>query len=67
MEVEEFVIDWVIRNYEACPKLAIEQGIVYRHFAASMHSMGRKQGLNPVILSNCFRLVSVTACDLLGF
>ncbi|XP_066987910.1 AT-rich interactive domain-containing protein 2 isoform X4 [Macrobrachium rosenbergii] len=56
-EVEEFVIDWVRKNYEANAGNAIEQAIVYRHFAASMHAMGRKQGLNPVLLSNCVRKV----------
>ncbi|XP_045616327.1 AT-rich interactive domain-containing protein 2 isoform X2 [Procambarus clarkii] len=56
-EVEEFVKEWVMKNYEACNGNAIEQAIVYRHFAASMHSMGRKQGLNPVLLSNCVRKV----------
>ncbi|XP_053634766.2 AT-rich interactive domain-containing protein 2 isoform X2 [Cherax quadricarinatus] len=56
-EVEEFVKEWVMKNYEACQGNAIEQAIVYRHFAASMHSMGRKQGLNPVLLSNCVRKV----------
>ncbi|XP_042232788.1 AT-rich interactive domain-containing protein 2-like isoform X3 [Homarus americanus] len=56
-EVEDFVKDWVTKNYEACHGNAIEQAIVYRHFAASMHSMGRKQGLNPVLLSNCVRKV----------
>ena len=54
-EVEEFVKDWVTKNYEAAPGNAIEQAIVYRHFAASMQSLGRKQGLNPVLLSNCVR------------
>ncbi|KAK8380012.1 hypothetical protein O3P69_016577 [Scylla paramamosain] len=56
-EVEEFVKDWVTKNYEAAPGNAIEQAIVYRHFAASMQSLGRKQGLNPVLLSNCVRKV----------
>ncbi|XP_068209039.1 AT-rich interactive domain-containing protein 2 isoform X2 [Palaemon carinicauda] len=56
-EVEEFVIDWVKKNYEANAGNAIEQAIVYRHFAASMQAMGRKQGLNPVLLSNCVRKV----------
>lgn len=55
MEVEEFVTSWVIKNYDSCPTNAIEQAIVYRHFAASMHALGRKQGLNPVLLSNCVR------------
>ncbi|KAG0703709.1 hypothetical protein GWK47_002767 [Chionoecetes opilio] len=54
-EVEEFVKEWVTKNYEAAPGNAIEQAIVYRHFAASMQSLGRKQGLNPVLLSNCVR------------
>lgn len=54
-DVEEFVKDWVTKNYEAAPGNAIEQAIVYRHFAASMQSLGRKQGLNPVLLSNCVR------------
>ncbi|XP_050715560.1 AT-rich interactive domain-containing protein 2-like isoform X7 [Eriocheir sinensis] len=56
-DVEEFVKDWVTKNYEAAPGNAIEQAIVYRHFAASMQSLGRKQGLNPVLLSNCVRKV----------
>ncbi|KAK3881656.1 hypothetical protein Pcinc_013904 [Petrolisthes cinctipes] len=56
-DVEELVKEWVTKNYEACPGNAIEQAIVYRHFAASMHSAGRKQGLNPVLLSNCVRKV----------
>lgn len=54
-DVEEFVKDWVTKNYEASPGNAIKQAIVYRHFAASMQSLGRKQGLNPVLLSNCVR------------
>ena len=54
-ELEEFVMDWVLKNYEASPGNAIEQAIVYRHFAAAMHALGRKQGLNPVLLSNCVR------------
>lgn len=48
-------MEWVTKNYEAAPGKAIEQAIVYRHFAASMQSLGRKQGLNPVLLSNCVR------------
>ncbi|XP_063609175.1 AT-rich interactive domain-containing protein 2-like isoform X2 [Penaeus indicus] len=56
-DVEEFVMEWVTKNYEAAPGKAIEQAIVYRHFAASMQSLGRKQGLNPVLLSNCVRKV----------
>lgn len=56
-EVEEFVKQWVLQNYEGCPSNAIEQAIVYRHFAAAMHALGKKQGLNPVLLSNCVRKV----------
>ncbi|CAL4194901.1 unnamed protein product [Meganyctiphanes norvegica] len=56
-EVEEFVKQWVLQNYEACSSNAIEQAIVYRHFAAAMHALGKKQGLNPVLLSNCVRKV----------
>ncbi|KAB7501230.1 AT-rich interactive domain-containing protein 2, partial [Armadillidium nasatum] len=60
-EVEEFVTNWVTKNYIACPNFAIEQAIVYRHFAAAMHAMGRKTGLNPVLLSNCVRKVFGTS------
>ncbi|CAL4243131.1 unnamed protein product, partial [Meganyctiphanes norvegica] len=56
-DVEEFVKQWVLQNYETWSSNAIEQAIVYCHYAAAMHALGKKQGLNPVLLSNCVRNV----------